>query len=52
MAGKAPFPAIDDRPYQITLGPYGFYWLHLEKPPPVTRRRPGTSLVKIPQIQR
>ena len=34
MAGKAPFPAIDDRPYQVTLGPYGFYWLHLEKPPP------------------
>jgi maltose alpha-D-glucosyltransferase/alpha-amylase len=33
MAGRAPFPTISDRPYQITLGPYGFYWLHLEKPP-------------------
>ena len=34
MAGKAPFPAITDRPYQIKqLGPYGYYWLRLEKPP-------------------
>jgi maltose alpha-D-glucosyltransferase/alpha-amylase len=33
MAGKAPFPAIADRPYTITLGPYGYYWLRLEKPP-------------------
>jgi maltose alpha-D-glucosyltransferase/alpha-amylase len=32
MAGKAPFPPITDRPYQITLGPYGYYWLRLEKP--------------------
>ena len=31
MSGKAPFPAISDRPYQITLGPYGYYWLRLEK---------------------
>jgi maltose alpha-D-glucosyltransferase/alpha-amylase len=33
MSGKAPFPAISDLPYQITLGPYGYYWLRLEKPP-------------------
>jgi maltose alpha-D-glucosyltransferase / alpha-amylase len=33
MAGRAPFPTISERPYQITLGPYGFYWLHLEKTP-------------------
>jgi maltose alpha-D-glucosyltransferase / alpha-amylase len=33
MAGKTPFPAIDDRAYPITLGPYGYYWLHLQKHP-------------------
>ena len=33
MAGKSPFPTIGDRPYAITLGPYGFYWLDLTKPP-------------------
>ena len=32
MSGKAPFPTISDQPYQITLGPYGYYWLRLEKP--------------------
>jgi maltose alpha-D-glucosyltransferase/alpha-amylase len=32
MAGKSTFPSIGDRPYQITLGPYGYYWLRLEKP--------------------
>jgi maltose alpha-D-glucosyltransferase/alpha-amylase len=33
MFGKSPFPAIGDRPYVITLGPHGFYWLLLEKGP-------------------
>jgi maltose alpha-D-glucosyltransferase / alpha-amylase len=33
MVGRASFPTISERPYQITLGPHGFYWLHLEKPP-------------------
>jgi maltose alpha-D-glucosyltransferase/alpha-amylase len=33
MFGKAPFPAITDRPYVVTLGPHGFYWLLLEKGP-------------------
>ena len=32
MAGKSAFPTIGDRPYAITLGPYGFYWLDLTKP--------------------
>ena len=31
MFGKSPFPTIGDRPYVITLGPHGFYWLLLEK---------------------
>jgi maltose alpha-D-glucosyltransferase / alpha-amylase len=34
MAGRAAFPTITARPYPITLGPYGFYWLRLEKQPP------------------
>ena len=33
MAGKSAFPIIGDRPYSVTLGPYGFYWLSLTKPP-------------------
>ena len=33
MAGKSAFPTIGDRPYSITLGRYGFYWLDLTKPP-------------------
>jgi maltose alpha-D-glucosyltransferase/alpha-amylase len=31
MFGKSPFPTIGERPYAITLGPHGFYWLLLEK---------------------
>ena len=33
MAGRSSFPIIGNRPYSITLGPYGFYWLELNKPP-------------------
>src|SRR5262245_28398987 len=33
MFGKSSFPAIGERPYVITLGPHGFYWLLLEKGP-------------------
>jgi maltose alpha-D-glucosyltransferase/alpha-amylase len=29
LAGGHSFPRIGRRPYQITLGPYGFYWLRL-----------------------
>jgi maltose alpha-D-glucosyltransferase / alpha-amylase len=30
MFGRASFPVITDRPYQLTLGPHGFYWLCLD----------------------
>jgi maltose alpha-D-glucosyltransferase/alpha-amylase len=30
MLGGARFPAVIDRPYVLTLGPYGFYWLRLD----------------------
>jgi maltose alpha-D-glucosyltransferase/alpha-amylase len=33
MLGRTEFPQIGDRPYMITLAPYGFYWFKLmEKP--------------------
>jgi maltose alpha-D-glucosyltransferase/alpha-amylase len=28
--GRTRFPSIDDRPYLVSLGPYGFYWFFLE----------------------
>lgn len=30
MFGRSTMPAVGDRPYQLTLGPYAFYWLLLE----------------------
>ena len=32
MSGNTPFPAITDRPYPLTLGSYGYYWLRIERP--------------------
>ena len=29
MLGESRFPVVDERPYRLTLGPYGFYWLRL-----------------------
>jgi maltose alpha-D-glucosyltransferase/alpha-amylase len=38
MLGEARFPPASERPYFLSLGPYGFYWFRLERPaaPPVT----------------
>ncbi|ETR78195.1 alpha-amylase [Afipia sp. P52-10] len=33
MLGRAEFPTIGDRPYMITLAPYGFYWFKLTEKP-------------------
>jgi maltose alpha-D-glucosyltransferase / alpha-amylase len=30
MFGWTPMPAVGDRPYLLTVGPYAFYWLFLE----------------------
>jgi maltose alpha-D-glucosyltransferase/alpha-amylase len=30
MAGETPFPVIEDRPYQLALSGYGFYWFLLK----------------------
>jgi len=32
LIGETPFPRITERPYQLTLGPYGFRWFRLERP--------------------
>jgi maltose alpha-D-glucosyltransferase/alpha-amylase len=34
MLGEARFPPIGDRPYFLSLGPYGHYWLRLERGDP------------------
>jgi maltose alpha-D-glucosyltransferase/alpha-amylase len=31
MLGYTPFPPIDQQPYRLTLGPYGFYWFELQR---------------------
>jgi maltose alpha-D-glucosyltransferase / alpha-amylase len=33
VSGRNPFPVIGDRPYPLTLAPYGFLWLALEPAP-------------------
>lgn len=32
MFGDTPFPEVGDRPYQLSLGPYTFFWFRLEAP--------------------
>jgi maltose alpha-D-glucosyltransferase/alpha-amylase len=34
MLGYTTFPTITDRPYFLTLGPYGFYWFELQRREP------------------
>ncbi|MBI4571912.1 MAG: alpha-glucosidase C-terminal domain-containing protein, partial [candidate division NC10 bacterium] len=31
MLGESRFPPINERPYFLSLGPYGFYWLRLHR---------------------
>jgi maltose alpha-D-glucosyltransferase / alpha-amylase len=31
LIGRVPFPTVGSEPYPLTLGPHGFYWLHLEE---------------------
>ena len=33
LFGNMHFPAITNSPYLFTLGPHGFYWLHLQQSP-------------------
>ena len=34
LFAETPFPSITDRPYQLSLGAYGFYWFRLQPPAP------------------
>jgi maltose alpha-D-glucosyltransferase/alpha-amylase len=34
MLGESRVPPIDERPYFLSLGPYGFYWFRLHRPGP------------------
>jgi len=34
MLGEARFPPIGDRPYFLSLGPYGYYWFRLQRSDP------------------
>jgi maltose alpha-D-glucosyltransferase/alpha-amylase len=31
MLGYTRFPSISTHPYNLTLGPYGFYWFELQR---------------------
>ena len=31
MLGYTEFPQIDNNPYRLSLGPYGFLWFELQK---------------------
>lgn len=47
MFGRSVLPTIEDRPYQLTLGPYAFYWLHLD---PVAAHRPLSVPTRLPVL--
>ena len=32
LLGEARFPAIGERPYFLSPGPYGFFWFRLHRP--------------------
>ena len=36
LLGEARFPPIGDRPYFLSLGPYGYYWFRLQRSDPRT----------------
>jgi maltose alpha-D-glucosyltransferase/alpha-amylase len=36
LLGEARFPPIGDRPYFLSLGPYGYYWFRLQRSGPRT----------------
>ena len=36
MLGETRFPTIQDRPYFVSMAPYGYYWFRLQPPPQET----------------
>ena len=49
MFGRSTMPAVGDRPYQLTLGPFAFYWLLLEPNAPTQVVAP--SEMNLPTIE-
>src|SRR5260370_510149 len=43
MLGRTRFPTIGELPYMITLSPYGFYWIQLQKRDKSERAVPRAS---------
>ncbi|TKB28659.1 maltose alpha-D-glucosyltransferase [Desulfopila sp. IMCC35006] len=52
MIGRTEFPAIDQQPYFVTLGPHSFYWFRLEAPaePIKAGRSVPPEHLKLPQL--
>ena len=38
MLGDSRFPTVEDRPYFLSLAPYGYYWFRLQPPAPTEER--------------
>ena len=38
MVGNSRFPPIEERPYFLSLAPYGYYWFRLQPPAPTEER--------------
>ena len=45
LFGRMRFPEITEQPYQLSLGPYDFYWLALERPQPTEMATDWPTLV-------
>jgi maltose alpha-D-glucosyltransferase/alpha-amylase len=51
MFGRTALPAVGDRPYFLTLGPYAFYWLSLEpQPRPVFTAPPAERQLPVLEV--
>jgi maltose alpha-D-glucosyltransferase/alpha-amylase len=49
--GRTRFPAVTDQPYFVSLGPYAFYWFHLETAVATQDTIPtGVRQVEAPEI--
>ena len=53
MFGSTPFPVVEDHPYVITLGPYGYYWFSLEASHELlSTKYPGATTPDRPTVAR
>jgi maltose alpha-D-glucosyltransferase/alpha-amylase len=51
MLGRTALPAVGDRPYFLTLGPYAFYWFSLEPHPrPVFTAPPAERQLPVVEV--